>query len=285
MPDRGNLGEIGEQIERLLEEIRSMASPPAWQRVDALIRLILELYGSGLGRMLEVAAESGPAGEALIDRFAHDELISSLLVLHGLHPDDFATRVSKALTRVRPYLGSHGGDVELVEADAASGVVRLRMEGSCESCPSSTLTVKLAVESAIREAAPELSSIEVDGVHSFDRSAHNGLGEHSPKWTVLGDAPTVGAGDLAVIEIAGARIVLCRIGHSLYAYRDSCPGCAAPIHNGTLGGSLLTCPSCAQSFDVRRAGRSAENREIHLEPVPLLEDAAGVKVALAQASP
>jgi Fe-S cluster biogenesis protein NfuA/nitrite reductase/ring-hydroxylating ferredoxin subunit len=284
MPDRASLGDIGERIERLLEEIRSMASPPAWQRVDALIRLILELYGSGLGRMLEISAD-GPAGDKLIDRFAQDELISSLLVLHGLHPDDFAARVSKALTRVRPYLGSHGGNVELVEADAATGVVRLRMEGSCESCPSSTLTVKLAVESAIKEAAPELTSIEVDGIPSSDGAVRNGLGANAPKWTVLGNTPTVQAGDLRSIELGGVRIVLCRIDRSLYAYRDSCPGCAAPIHDGALDGSLLTCPSCAQRFDVRRAGRSVEDREIHLVPVPLLEDAAGVKVAVAEAAP
>ena len=86
-----------------------------------------------------------------------------------MHPDDFATRVSKALTRVRPYLGSHGGDVELIEADDATGVVRLRMEGSCETCPSSTLTVKLAVEGAIREVAPELTSIEVEGIQNSDQ--------------------------------------------------------------------------------------------------------------------
>jgi Fe-S cluster biogenesis protein NfuA/nitrite reductase/ring-hydroxylating ferredoxin subunit len=285
MPDRGSLGQIGERIERLLEEVRSMASPPAWQRVDELIRLILELYGSGLGRMLEVTADSGPSGEALIDRFTQDELISSLLVLHGLHPDDFTSRVSKALTRVRPYLGSHGGGVELIEADDATGVVRLRMEGSCEACPSSTLTVKLAVEGALREVAPELSSIEVEGVQNFGHSAVNGLGEHAPKWTPLGGAPTVEPGALATIETAGARIVLCRVGPSLYAYRDSCPGCAGAIHTGALDKSVLSCPSCGQRYDVRLAGRSLENRELHLEPVPLLEDAAGVRVALAQASP
>ncbi len=48
MPDRGSLSQVGERIESLLAEVRSMASPPAWQRVDELIRLILELYGSGL---------------------------------------------------------------------------------------------------------------------------------------------------------------------------------------------------------------------------------------------
>jgi Fe-S cluster biogenesis protein NfuA/nitrite reductase/ring-hydroxylating ferredoxin subunit len=284
MPDRGSLNQVGERIERLLEEVRSTASPPAWQRVDELIRLILELYGAGLGRILEITAESGPAGDALRDRLAGDQLVASLLVLHGLHPDDFATRVRKALARVRPYLGSHGGDVELVEVDEGAGVVRLRMVGSCESCPSSTITVKLAVEDAIREAAPELTSIEVEGVKTSDNHGGNGLGDHAPKWTALSDAPEVAPGALAAIEAGGARILLCRVGPSLYAYSDSCPACAASISAGMLEESVLTCPSCRQRYDVRLAGRCVGNRELHLEPVPLLEDQAGVRIAVAGVS-
>ena len=282
MPDRGSLSQVGERIESLFQEVRSMASPPAWKRVDELIRLILELYGSGLNRIMELAAAQGPAGEAMLERLAGDDLVGSLLILHGLHPDDFATRVHKALIRVRPYLGSHGGDVELLQADEATGVVRLRMAGSCETCPSSTLTVKLAVETAIKEVAPEVTSIEVDGVAASP--AHNGLNDHLPKWTPLGDAPRVSPGTAALAEIAGAPILLCRVGQSLYAYRDACPGCASPIHGGALGGDLIACPSCGERYDVRRAGRSTENHDRHLEPVPLLEDEAGVRIALAGAS-
>jgi Fe-S cluster biogenesis protein NfuA/nitrite reductase/ring-hydroxylating ferredoxin subunit len=284
MPDRGNLNQAGERIEALLQEIRSMASPPAWQRVDELIRLILELYGSGLSRTIEITTAQGAAGEAILDQLAADELVGSLLILHGLHPDDFATRVRKALVRVRPYLGSHGGDVELLQADEASGVVRLRMAGSCETCPSSTLTVKLAVETAIREVAPEVTSIEVDGVGGADHSAHNGFGDHLPKWTALGDVPRVAPGATATAEIGGAPILLCRVDQSLYAYRDACPGCASALHGGALGGDVIVCPSCGERYDVRRAGRSTENGGLHLEPVPLLEDDAGVRIALAGAS-
>ncbi len=284
MPDRGSLSQVGERIENLLQEVRSMASPPAWQRVDELIRLILELYGSGLSRTIEIAAAHGAAGEAIIDQLAADELVGSLFILHGLHPDDFATRVRKALVSVRPYLGSHGGDVELVQADEATGVVRLRMAGSCETCPSSMLTVKLAVETAIKEVAPELTSIEVEGLERAEHPGHNGLGDHLTKWTALGDAPRVAPGATALAEIGGAPILLCRVDQSLYAYRDTCPGCASPMHGGAFGGEVIACPSCGERYDVRRAGRSTENRDLHLEPVPLLEDEAGVKVALAGAS-
>lgn len=82
-------------------------------------------------------------------------------MVHGLHPDGVATRVARALDGVRPYLGSHGGDVELVGL-SDDGVVRLRMLGSCDGCPSSSVTLTLAVETAIRDAAPEVRGIEVE---------------------------------------------------------------------------------------------------------------------------
>ena len=154
-----NLRETGGRIERLLEEVRSMASPPAWERVEELLRVVLELYTGGLERILAVVSEQGASAERLLQQLTDDQLVASLLVLHGLHPEDLRSRVQKALVQVRPYLGSHGGDVEIVDADTHSGVVRLRMKGSCDGCPSSTLTVKLAVEGAIRELAPEVTRI------------------------------------------------------------------------------------------------------------------------------
>jgi Fe-S cluster biogenesis protein NfuA/nitrite reductase/ring-hydroxylating ferredoxin subunit len=283
MPQRGNASQVGERIERLLEEVRAMATPPAWQRIDELIRLILELYGSGLGKIVEIAYDAGASGEVLLRRLLDDDLIASLLILHGLHPEDLAERVRKALIKVRPYLGSHGGDVELLEADAATGIVRLRMAGSCETCPSSTMTVKLAVEGAIKELAPEVASIEVEGLEPSGAAAHSGLLDHAPRWRPLNDAPRVAPGAIAIAEIDGASILLCRVGTALYAYRDNCAGCAGAIHTGTLQETVLTCPSCGHRYDVHRAGRSLENREVHLDPVPLLEDGAGVRIALAGA--
>ena len=89
----------------------------------------------------------------------------SLLVVHGLHPDDVGTRVERALDGVRPYLGSHGGDVELLGV-TDDGVVRLRLLGSCDGCPSSSVTLTLAVENAIQEAAPEVGRHRRGGVEA-----------------------------------------------------------------------------------------------------------------------
>jgi len=121
--------------------------------------MVTELYGAGLARVVEVAAEHGPE---LMDELVADELIASLLTVHGLHPDDLRSRVEDALTSVRPFLAQHGGDVELVDIDADAGAVLIRLLGSCDGCPSSSVTLQLAVEAAITVAAPEITLIDVD---------------------------------------------------------------------------------------------------------------------------
>jgi Fe-S cluster biogenesis protein NfuA len=121
----------------------------------------MNLYGTGLDRILSVVDEAGPAAGPVFARLAADDLVSTLLVLHDLHPLDQEVRIERALEHVRPYLESHGGNVKLLGVE--ENVARLRLEGSCKSCPSSTVTMKLAVEKAIEEAAPEITRIEVEG--------------------------------------------------------------------------------------------------------------------------
>jgi Fe-S cluster biogenesis protein NfuA len=132
------------RIERLLETIDD--DPKATEAVQAVV----ELYGEALARMLAGAAPT------------EDELLSHLLLVHDLHPVDVETRVRRALDDVRPYLGSHGGDVELL--GVVDGVVRLRLQGTCNGCPSSSATLRHAIEDAIARAAPELDGVEAEGV-------------------------------------------------------------------------------------------------------------------------
>ena len=210
-----------------------------------------------------------------------DEVVASLLVLHGLHPDPLARRVEKALARVRPYLGSHGGDVELVAVDETSGVVRLRMTGTCDGCPSSALTLKLAVESAVRADAPEIVRIEVDG--AAPPAGETTSRPPAPGWVSIADVPEPGR--LAVREVAGTPVVVCRVDGRLYAYRDVCPACDATLGEGRLAGPILTCVDCGRRYDVRRAGRTIDDGRTHLVPVPLLEEASRIALAVDGAAP
>ena len=154
-----NLRASGERIETLLDELQAGADPRTYDRAQELLRSVCDLYGAGLTRILELAAEHAPD---LTDVLVDDDLVVSLLLVHGLHPVPLIERVQGALTTVRPLLGAHGGDVELLSIDADRGRVRLRLLGSCDGCPSSAVTLQGAVERAIVEAAPEVSAIEVD---------------------------------------------------------------------------------------------------------------------------
>jgi Fe-S cluster biogenesis protein NfuA len=161
-----------ERIESLLHEVEQIPDPRAQARTRQIVQAILDLHGTALERMLEHIAAAGDAGLAMIDSLARDDLVSSLLLLYGLHPMDLETRVRQALDKVRPYLRSHGGNVELLSV--AEGVVRLRMEGSCHGCPSSAATLRLSIEQAIYDMAPDVTAIEVEPGTAGEAQAANG---------------------------------------------------------------------------------------------------------------
>jgi len=159
-----DLRAAGDRIEALLDGLRVAGGGRVWQQAEELVRLVTELYGAGLARVLDAATAGAPdGGAALVERLAADDLVASLLVLHGLHPLDLTARVEQALEEVRPYAHSHGGDLELLGIDEEEGVAFLRMVGTCDGCPSSSVTLEHAVEKAVAEVAPEIVRLEVEG--------------------------------------------------------------------------------------------------------------------------
>jgi Fe-S cluster biogenesis protein NfuA len=147
------------RLEGLLEALEELPDAAARETATELVAGLLELYGEGLSRIVEVLAarDDGTLARALTD----DELIAHLLLLHGLHPVPVEERVRGALEGVLPYLRSHGGHVELLGVE--EGVVQLRLEGSCSGCPSSAMTLKLAIEEAIFKAAPDVEEVRAEG--------------------------------------------------------------------------------------------------------------------------
>jgi Fe-S cluster biogenesis protein NfuA/nitrite reductase/ring-hydroxylating ferredoxin subunit len=272
MPATRDAQEVGERIDQLLGQVREAVNARTRERVEELVRLLLELHGHGLARVMELLDQGGRRA------LAADPLVASLLVLHDLHPDDVHTRIQKALDRVRPYLGSHAGGIEFLGVDGA-GVAHLRLEGSCNGCPSSTVTVKLAVEQAVLEAAPELERIEVEGVAPPRHAAPDGSGA----WRTLSGAEGIPDGGLASQVVDGAQVLVCRAKGTLFAFRDGCARCGSGLERGVLDGDTLVCPACQQRFDVRKAGRALEGHDRHLYPLPLLVEAGGARVALPEA--
>lgn len=295
--DEAQAGDLVARVEGLLEEVEALGDPAARAKATEIAAALLDLYGEGLARIVERIAErdDGELAEAL----SGDELVSHLLLLHGLHPVPVEARVLEALGEVRPYLESHGGDVELLSVEG--GVAHLRLEGSCSGCPSSTMTLKLAIENAIRKLAPEIEEIdaegaaatpasgliqlEVNGSAAADAKAPGPDGEAA--WTMAGGMPELAAGDGTtplVKEVTGEKLLFVGIGDQIYAYRPGCPQCGDPLAEAVVERTELACPGCGNRYDALRAGRCLDSPQLHLEPVPLLVDESGlVKVALGAA--
>jgi Fe-S cluster biogenesis protein NfuA len=173
MSEEKTFRQLCRRIEDLVARIETLADPNARANALELTQSLMELHGAGLERLMEIMADAGDIGFAMMDDFASDELVGSLLLLYGLHPHDLESRVLTALDKARPFLRSHGGDVELI--GISEGVVRLRLAGSCRSCPSSAETLKRAVEKAIYEAAPDVTDILTEGQLVERELAANGL--------------------------------------------------------------------------------------------------------------
>ena len=278
--------ELVAEIERMLEALETIHDDGARELATGLVGAIVELYGAGLERIVEEVAAHDRDG-VLAERLVGDELVAHLLLMHGLHPVALEDRIVQALAEVRPYLESHGGDVELLAVEGS--VLRVRLQGSCSGCPSSTMTLKLAIENAVHKHAPEIESVvaaeapEASALLQIEVIAP----AHEPEgvWAMAGGLPDLAGGRPVLKRVSGEPIVFAAVGASTYAYQDGCPACSASLDGTRLDGAALVCPGCGNRYDVIRAGRCLDSPHLHLEPVPLLVGPDGlVKVAVRAAA-
>jgi nitrite reductase/ring-hydroxylating ferredoxin subunit len=183
-------------------------------------------------------------------------------------------------------LHSHEGDIHLVEV--RDSVAYLRLEGTCRGCPFSSRTMKLAIEDALYEAAPEIVGIEADGLVQppaprlvpLPLADGHGAGEGGHGWVTVTGLPDLPPGEVVIHTVAGRTLVFCRLGAQVYAYESRCPACQQSLAGAELEGEMLACPRCGARFDVHHAGRPLAREEVGLEPVPLLREGSEVKVAM-----
>ncbi|GAC1673872.1 MAG: hypothetical protein PVS2B2_07550 [Candidatus Acidiferrum sp.] len=150
-----------QRIGEMVEQLESAADPNARAMARELLESLMALHGTALERILELAAGAGEAGETIIRKCGRDELVSSLLLLYGLHPENLHTRVTRALEKSRSFLESYSASAELVSIPD-DGSVTLRLHLKSGGCGSTAATVKSTLEAAIRDAAPDATSIVVE---------------------------------------------------------------------------------------------------------------------------
>ena len=171
-------------------------------------------------------------------------------------------------TRSAPTSAPTAATSRCSAVDADAGVVRLRLLGSCDGCSSSSVTLELAVQQAIEEAAPEITRIDVaDSTTAPAPAAATpvSLGrkpQPAPAMAPIYGLRALAPGRVGPLEIEGNKLIVCRVGTQLYAYRSACPLCDSALDTASVDGPVLRCPMCNAAYDMR-AGRPQPGREHH----------------------
>ena len=251
------------RVEALTAELESVGDPLA----EELAAELVEVYGEGLRRIF-ATLDAGT-----VARLADDDVVAGLMLAHGLYPVSLSDRVQQALDSVRPYMESHGGDVELLGIE--DGVAQLRLSGSCSGCGASQTTMEHAIEAALQDHAPDLLGIDVEGVVA--PAPRRPKPEPDAEWVELAGVERLQRGAVTGTD---AGLIVANVAGTLLAYHDRCAGCSSPLADAMLLGGTLACAHCGARFDLPRAGRDADVGPLQLEPVPLLRNGGPVRVAL-----
>ncbi len=250
--------------------------------VDA-VRAVLLLHGEVLEHLLELVAGVTQGREPL-ESIADDPRVRGLLLLHGIHPKPLGERVEEALEAVRPYLDSHGGSIQLL--GVVDGVARLRLEGSCRTCPSSAATLKYAVEDALQAYAPDLVDTELespaapgDAFIPLTTVHASGTGANGSDWQAAARLHELTESVPTVVRVGELAVLLVRFRGGCWAYEAECAACAANLDSAVLEGPRLTCGNCASSWALDRGGRPEGAGGPALRPFPLRLSGGTVQVA------
>ncbi len=227
-------------------------------------------------------------------------IAQALLSMYDLAPVEEQILVEEVLDEVRPYIESHGGDLELLEVD--EGVVHVRLSGSCSGCAASAITLKRGVEDALREKYEpftELVSHEPEGDGAAEEE--NGGGPQLLQIEGLTPAPRklrrpvfedagmledLAPDEMKAVEVDGASILIVNIAGEPYAFKNFCPidDRRLPLDGGRLTGNVLVCPWHNCGYDARsgkRADNETDQPDLAVVPIALREGKLQVAVNVA----
>ena len=197
MPPDKDLQKRIQRVGEIVEQLEATADPNARAMAKELMESLMALHGAALEKILNITHEAGETGDSLIRKFGDDQLVSSLLLLYGLHPCDMQSRVTSALEKSRGFLDLHSAKAELISI-SEDGAVTLRLHLKPGGCGSTAATVKSMLEAAIQDAAPDAASILVQEADSgAPRSGFISVAQLANGQSVaaLSVAPTQRSGD------------------------------------------------------------------------------------------
>lgn len=252
------IADTNDDLDRLVQAIASLETiVAAWDEqqritVQALKSAIEDLHKEAFKRLIRTLKDDPAAGGRLRAALS-DQVVYGVLLFHGLVREPLESRVQKALDEVRPFMATHGGDVELV-AVKAPDTVEVRLLGACHGCPASGRTLTESVEKAIRQHCPEILHIHqvsrgragskplgnagaatLHFVSPFAHPARDG-------WLAAARLNEIPDGGLLERTVQGRSVLLHRQGTQVSCMDNRCAHLGMPLEMGDIADGVITCP-------------------------------------------
>ena len=220
--------------------------------VQALKSAIEDLHKEALKRLIR-ALKDDPAAFARMREALSDQVVYGVLRFHGLVKEPLQARLEKALDEVRPFMATHGGDVELV-AVKPPDTVEIRLLGSCHGCPASSQTLSEGVEKAIRAHCPEIvhiNQVSRGAPEAQKAAAKEGVSTvhfispfalHAKSgWVDAASVDEIPEGGVTERKIKQRSVLLSKQGSRVSCFDNSCAHLGMPLEMGEIQDGVITC--------------------------------------------
>ena len=254
--------------------------PAARSVAEELKSAIEEIHRAALVTMVRRMRSPDSARDVLFE-LVDDPTVHLLLSQHGIVRPHPVTHANQVLASVRPQLNSHGGDVTLVRIDDGTAFVRL--EGACNGCSMSSVTLRNLVEEALVQGVPAITAVEVLPNEPTPtlipvEALRIGRDPAGEGWVKVGPAADLAVDELSTLSLTTAtgehaEVIVVNAGQRLSAYRNECAHEALPLDNAVLdlASNTLTCPWHGFCFDAT-SGECLSAPGAQLEQLPLRVD-------------
>lgn len=285
-PPEPSFEELANRVDEAVAAVAGL-NEPARAAAEELQAAVEAVHRAGLVTIVR-ALRADEATRAVLFELVDDPVVHLLLSLHGIVRPDPVTNANQVLETVRPQLHSHGGDVALVRIEDGTAFVRL--EGACNGCSMSSVTLRNLVQEALVAGVPAITAVEVVAAEPSPtliplESLRIGRDPAAEGWARLGPAADVPVDDItAATLINGGRpveVIVVNIGQRLSAYLNECAHEALPLNDAVLdlSNGTLTCPWHGFCFDAT-SGECLSAPGAQLEQLPLRVDDGEVWVRL-----
>jgi nitrite reductase/ring-hydroxylating ferredoxin subunit/Fe-S cluster biogenesis protein NfuA len=277
--------ELAKRVDDAVAAVAGL-DPQARSVAEELKAAVEAIHRAGLVTMVRRMRADDAARAALFE-LVDDPTVHLLLSLHGIVRPDPVTHANQVLESVRPQLHSHGGDVSLARVEDGTAFVRL--EGACNGCSMSSVTLRNLVEEALVQGVPSITAVEVLPSEPTPtliplESLRIGRDPAGEGWVKVGPAADLPVDDLSAVTLTTAtgdatEVIVVNAGQRLSAYRNECAHEALPLNNAVLdlSNNTLTCPWHGFCYDAT-SGECLSAPGAQLEQLPLRVDEGDVWV-------